>query len=242
MTLTFENDNEVIVYALERNIAYARRTQQVFVAQCIWWIASIIRLQLSLVTHIDNLQGRMVDNQRSREGDPEPLSSTGYQAVSPIPRDLTKDQRLDQILEDAEKAIQQSLQRRWENKKGQINPLASTKSLLKKDRKNRKQFKNIRLQKEYPKTEGIEPSEVERRKVAGECLHCAWPSDSKGSHRVKDCIRPIKLSKGTASHPKAKEYQWLKVAALASINNESITGEEESSHENNSEETSDKSE
>jgi hypothetical protein len=33
MTITFENDNDVIVYALERIIVYARRTQQIFVAQ-----------------------------------------------------------------------------------------------------------------------------------------------------------------------------------------------------------------
>jgi len=45
-------------------------------------------------------------------------------------------------------------------------------------------------------------------------LRCAWPSDRKGSHRVKDCIRPAKLDKGTASFLKAKEYQKMKIAAV----------------------------
>ena len=86
------------------------------------------------------------------------------------------------------------------------------------DRFERKKFKRDRSErspkKDYAKTEGIEPSEVQRRKAVGECLRCAWPSDRKGSHRVKDCIRPIKLDKGTASYPKAKEYQKMKVAAM----------------------------
>ena len=31
---------------------------------------------------------------------------------------------------------------------------------------------------------------------------------------VKDCQRPIKLDKGTASFPKAKEYQKKKIAGM----------------------------
>jgi len=58
MTITFENDKDVIVYALEKIIAYARRTQQIFVAHCVWWLASIIGLEQGLITHIDNLRIR----------------------------------------------------------------------------------------------------------------------------------------------------------------------------------------
>jgi hypothetical protein len=54
MTITFEHDSDVIVYALEKVISYARKTQQVFVAQCVWWLASIIGLEHGLVIHIDN--------------------------------------------------------------------------------------------------------------------------------------------------------------------------------------------
>jgi len=58
MTLTFESHNDVIVYALERIISYARKHQYIFVAQSVWWIASVISLTEGLVTHIDNLRIR----------------------------------------------------------------------------------------------------------------------------------------------------------------------------------------
>jgi len=58
MTITFEYDNDVIVYALEKIIAYARRTQHIFVAQCVWWLASIIGLEQGLVNYLDTLQSR----------------------------------------------------------------------------------------------------------------------------------------------------------------------------------------
>jgi hypothetical protein len=58
MTITFENDNDVIVYALEKVIFYAKRTQQILVAQCVWWLASVIGLEQSLVNYISNKQAR----------------------------------------------------------------------------------------------------------------------------------------------------------------------------------------
>jgi hypothetical protein len=36
MTITFEYESVVIIYALEKVISYARRTEQIFVAQCVW--------------------------------------------------------------------------------------------------------------------------------------------------------------------------------------------------------------
>ena len=60
MPVTFENDNDIIVYALERVIAHARRNQQIFVAQCIWWIVTVIGLESELDKYFDNLHGRMV--------------------------------------------------------------------------------------------------------------------------------------------------------------------------------------
>jgi len=83
----------------------------------------------------------------------------------------------------------------------------------------------------YVQTEGIEPSEIERRKAAGECHSCAWPADRKGNHRVKDCLRPIKLDKGTATYPKAKVYQKIKVAGIQSDSREELELEEENSSE-----------
>jgi hypothetical protein len=58
MTITFENDNDIIVYTLEKIISYARNTQQIFVAQCVWWLASITGLEQGLTIHINNLQQR----------------------------------------------------------------------------------------------------------------------------------------------------------------------------------------
>jgi hypothetical protein len=58
MTITFESDKDVIVYALEQIIAFARNNQYIFLAQSIWWISSIIGLQEGLIIYIDNLQSR----------------------------------------------------------------------------------------------------------------------------------------------------------------------------------------
>jgi hypothetical protein len=91
MTITFENDDDVIVYALEKVISYARRTQQIFVAQCVWWLASIIGLERGLVVYIDNIQSRI-----NVTIIPEKIPSVG-RSESPIPRDLAEDQRLDTI-------------------------------------------------------------------------------------------------------------------------------------------------
>jgi hypothetical protein len=58
MTITFQNDIDIIVYALEKIISYARRNQYIFLAQSIWWISSMIGLQQGLVDYIDNLKRR----------------------------------------------------------------------------------------------------------------------------------------------------------------------------------------
>jgi len=59
----------------------------------------------------------------------------------------------------------------------------------------------------FSKIEGIDQEEIARRKCAGECLHCAWRPDRKGTHRVKNWIRPIELETGTAGYSKQKNYQ-----------------------------------
>jgi len=54
MILTFENNNDIIVYAVEKIISYARENRYIFVAQSIWWIVSVIGLTEGLVVYIDN--------------------------------------------------------------------------------------------------------------------------------------------------------------------------------------------
>jgi hypothetical protein len=59
MTISFENDNDVITYALEKIVEHARRTQQIFIAQCVWWLASTVALEQELISYIDNLHSRI---------------------------------------------------------------------------------------------------------------------------------------------------------------------------------------
>jgi len=68
MTIIFENYNDLIVYALEKVIAYARRSQQILVAQCVWWLASIIGLKEGLITYIDQLRIRLEVSSPTIEG------------------------------------------------------------------------------------------------------------------------------------------------------------------------------
>jgi hypothetical protein len=148
LTITFENDNDVIVYAFEKIISYARKTQQIFVAQCVWWLASIVGLESRVVNYIDILRKQeevLSQDQLSEEvhrvpgqyqyrqqirPDQLPQVSRG-EAVSTVPRDLTEDQRLDRILESTERVIQESLQDRTIAEQGRVNPLPTTMTQLK---------------------------------------------------------------------------------------------------------------
>jgi len=72
MTLTFENDNDVIIYALEKIISYASQHHYIFVAQSVWWIATVTGLTEGLVTHIDNLQIRLEVQRTALAGEQTP--------------------------------------------------------------------------------------------------------------------------------------------------------------------------
>jgi len=164
MPITFENDNDVIVYALEKVIDYARRTQQIFVAHCVWWLASIIGLEPELIIHIDTLrdQGRVSPQIYSTAGNQQVPDQDQYhqqvhadrvsqvdkeKSVSTTPRDLTEDLRLDRILESTERVVQETFRDRTFAQQGRVNPLPTTKKQLKKERKIK------RLQQEDRKRE-----------------------------------------------------------------------------------------
>ena len=92
---------------------------------------------------------------------------------------------------------------------GRINPSKKVRRSLRKEKKISKVVATNK-QKDYNnKIEGIYDSEIKRRNAAGEYLRCAWPSDRKGVHRVKDCIQQIKLDKGTAIFPNDRNCQRL---------------------------------
>jgi hypothetical protein len=209
MTVTFENDNDIIVYALEKVIDYARRTQQIFVAQCVWLLAIIIGLEEALINHIDKLRGRTI-----------------------IQKEHTakEEDRQDKILKECEEYLKDSrrlrdiaaLKATGMTPTGCINPTAiSKKHLRKNDRYKRKLPEQPK--ESLSRTAGIDKAEIKRRKENDECLRCAWPSNRKGFHRVKDCRRPIKLNKETANFAKVKTYQGglQEEASNAEISSES---------------------
>lgn len=61
------------------------------------------------------------------------------------------------------------------------------------------------------KTDCINKSALNSRKAAQEYQSYAWPGDSKGAHETLDCYRWKRMENGTASFPKAKESQMLKI-------------------------------
>jgi len=227
MTITFENDNHVIIYALEKIISYARRTQQVFVAQCVWWLASIIGLEPGLVNRIDNLNGRTVDTanplpnpdhipeRRNASGkeNPVPEEVETPRGVSSTLRDLEEDKQADTILKEYKEHFRESRRLQGiaalKTAGGTLTGLNDRTPISKKHlrRENRVNRKRPNSKLGLSKIEGIDKAEIQRRKKEGECLRCAWPSDRKGSHRVADCRRPIKLDKGTALGSKNRKYQ-----------------------------------
>jgi len=212
MTITFEDDNDLIIYALEKVISYTRRSQHIFVAQCGWWLASVIELESGLVNHINKLYGRTTIKESGHYQD----SPLVQEARIPDPAKAGKE-KYHTILKECEQYLQESKRLRNIATQGtkrstrtdRINPTRVSKKFL--DKKTRWERRNPKpvIDKEYniSKTAGLDKAEIQRRKVKGECLRCAWPSDRKGAHRVKDCIRPIKLEEGIAGHPKGKEYQ-----------------------------------
>jgi hypothetical protein len=212
MTVTFENDNDVIVYALEKIILHARRTQQIFVAQCVWWLVSIIGLEEALVNYIDKLHGRTtVQEEYTNKADSDPVVQTTPEFQDSEVQE-SKEDRQDQILAECEEYLKDSrrlrdiasLKATGKTPTGCIHPTTiSKKQLRKKDRYKRKLVKIPR--KDRPELAGIDEAEIRRRGNSDECLRCAWPYNRKGSHRYSDCRRPIKLDQGTASF--AKKYQ-----------------------------------
>jgi hypothetical protein len=156
MTITFESESDVIVYAVERIVAFARENQYLFVANCVWWLASIIGLEQGLINHIDNLRKNKSPAtvaESSGTVHPDRIHHIlSERAVSPTPRDLAEDQRLDQVLEEAEKCLETSDSIRSTWQRSRINPLPRTRNQLKKARKVK------HLQEEKKK------SEVERNK------------------------------------------------------------------------------
>jgi len=120
MTITFENDNDVIVYALEKIVSYAREHQYFFVANCTWGIASIYGLDDQLRRYIDSQAIRQLVIDRG---------------VSTIPRDIARSvsiENRDQSLATTPISyVRDPLKR---TRKGRVEPLPISKNQRKKAR------------------------------------------------------------------------------------------------------------
>jgi hypothetical protein len=125
MTITFESDKDVIVYALEMIVSFAKEKQYLFVANCAWWIAGIIGLDSGLVIYIDNLRSRQPKARRTSNLERE----INYREISEIPRDIAREVSSEdkpaEYIPDPLKRI----------RKGRINPLSQTNRQLNKARK-----------------------------------------------------------------------------------------------------------
>jgi hypothetical protein len=227
MTITFESDKDVIIYALEKIISYARNNQYIFLAQSVWWISSIIGLQEGLVIHIDNLRARSEVRPELQIRQPLQAESEGLNSGSHTPSRHIHPERVEriqtsngdyidsseesdsttetdihnEIISNCEAFLEQSKQERKT-----VGRSARKDSRVIKWKADRKVNKKKPIKTFGTQTEGIEGSELRRRKAAGECQRCAWPQARKGSHKTLDCFRWKRLEKGTAPFPKRKNY------------------------------------
>jgi hypothetical protein len=209
MTITFDNDNDVIVYALEKIIFYARNNQYIFLAQNIWCISSIIGLQAGVVSHVDTLKLRddielpklSIQPEESKIN-PDRIAKIQYSDCDYIDSEVesvstTETDIHNKVIDNGEAFLEQSNKDR--KAIGQFTRQASR--VVKRQDNKKKPIKTFGTQ-----TEGIDSNDLHHSKAAGECQCCAWPQDRKGCHKTQDCFRWKMLEKGTAPFPGNKQY------------------------------------
>jgi len=223
MTITFESNNDVIVYALKKILSYARNHQYIVIAQCVWWLASSIGLREGLITYIDTLRiqsetgatpiGSGVDIITIHPDRTSQIETTEYKHLhssdnyteessedSVESSSTSENQLQDQVLQNCEAFLRESELAR---KAIARQNLRTTQRLPKQCKSG--VSKKVKPKKSYKEqTEGIEKSELDRRKVAGECQRCAWLRDRKGAHKTLNCFRWARTTRGTAPFSKAR--------------------------------------
>jgi hypothetical protein len=103
----------------------------------------------------------------------------------------TEDDIHNEVMENCKLFMEQS---KPERKAIGRKSLIARRVLKIKNDKKRKNVKSVRTQ-----TEGIDGLELERRKAAPDCQHCAWPRDRKGSQKTFDCFRWKKIREGNST-------------------------------------------
>jgi hypothetical protein len=121
MPIIFENDNDVIIYALEKIISFAKENHYLFVANCAWWIAGIIGLDSGLTNYIDNIRNHQLIRQQEE-------FYNSPRAISATPRDIARGVSPEENTESAPKVLRTTRQ-------GKVNPLPKSKRQLKRARR-----------------------------------------------------------------------------------------------------------
>ena len=154
MTIIFDNDINIIIYALERLSALCWEIHYCYAAQCIWWISALAGLQNCLVDYIEIQQSQLSVHQwdmfptprdiQKKSFSPKPLreKQTIRNGTSSAVDKHIKDYRMDPL--------------RWTRKRSS-NPLHKLKCQLKKEStrlRNLEQWKSA-MRIEYRAMENI---------------------------------------------------------------------------------------
>jgi hypothetical protein len=98
MSLTFENENDVIVYALQKIIEFTRINQYLSVANCVWWIARVTGLDTGLTIHIDYLNSQW----RIHHPASQPTRENFIREISSTPRDIARSVSAESVIGDSQ--------------------------------------------------------------------------------------------------------------------------------------------
>jgi hypothetical protein len=96
MTIIFNNDSDVIVYALEIIVSFARQNQYLLVVNYVWWLAGIIGLDFRLTIYIDNLDNRRQITQRQISTSPPDIARSVSVESEHLNRDIQRLRIMDQ--------------------------------------------------------------------------------------------------------------------------------------------------
>jgi hypothetical protein len=55
MTITCENQGDIVVFTAEKNLSFSISDQYIFMARCVCWLAFIRWLEQATKVHIDNV-------------------------------------------------------------------------------------------------------------------------------------------------------------------------------------------
>jgi hypothetical protein len=154
MTISYESNSDVMVYAFARIIAFSRSKAYIFAAHCVWWPASIIGFEQRLIIRIAYLRKRepialesmtissSVSNKVPESATiPSTVHPSQVQQMSigrempPTPWDLTEEQRTEQLLDRAEHFIEECKRAQITWQRNRFNSLPQTHAQLKKARK-----------------------------------------------------------------------------------------------------------